>query len=131
MNEFCNPPLLAKPNGFTHVVKSTGSTVIYVSGQVSYNSDGEIVGVGDLPTQVHQVYQNIATALSAYGASMRNVVKTTIFVCDLTPQKIAIIRQVRAGFLSEESPPASTMVGVQALAKPELMLEVEAIAVMP
>lgn len=130
MNEFCNPPSLSRPNGFTHVVKSTGSAVLHVSGQVAYDVEGRIVGVGDLAAQVEQVYRNIEAALAAQGAGMRDVVKTTLFVRDMTPEKIAVIRRVRATFLSEEHPPASTMVGVQALAKPELMLEVEAVAVL-
>lgn len=130
MNEFCNPPELARPNGFTHIVKSSGGAILHVSGQVSYDSAGNIVGIGDLASQVEQVYRNIETALAAYRASMKDVVKTTLFVRDLTPEKIAVIRHVRARFLEVDNPPASTMVGVQALAKPELMLEVEAVAIL-
>lgn len=130
MNTFCNPPGLAKPGGFTHIVRSTGNAVLHVAGQVAYDSEGNIVGVGDLAAQVEQVYRNIDTALAAFGASLKDVVKTTIFLRDLTPEKIATIRRVRAGFLSETEPPASTLIGVQALAKPELMLEVEAVAIL-
>lgn len=128
MNEFKNPASLAKPGGFSHVVRSTAKTTVIVSGQVSYDPQGNIVGVGDLAAQVHQVYTNIATALASCGASMSDVVKTTLFVRDMTPEKIAVIRRVRANFISEKNPPTSTMVGVQSLAKPELMLEVEAVA---
>lgn len=128
MNEYIDPAALAKPNGFSHVVKSSRRTTVLVSGQVAYDADGRIVGVGDLAAQVEQVYRNIETALAACGAGMKDVVKTTLFVRDLTPEKIVVIRRVRAAFLSEDHPPASTLVGVQALAKPELMLEVEAIA---
>ncbi|MGD9512341.1 MAG: RidA family protein [Geminicoccaceae bacterium] len=130
MNERLNPPTLATPNGFVHVVKSTGGTLLHISGQVAYDSDGNVVGVGDLAAQVAQVYRNIETILAAYGAKMSDLVKTTLFVRDMTPERIAIIRDVRKRFLVRDHLPASTMVGVAALARPELMLEVEALAVL-
>jgi enamine deaminase RidA (YjgF/YER057c/UK114 family) len=129
-NEFSNPPGLARPNGFSHVARSTGRTTLRVSGQVAYDPEGNIVGVGDLALQVEQVYRNIQVALAAHGAAMSDIVKTTLFVRDLSPEKAVIIRRVRAGFISADQPPASTMVGVQSLAKPELLLEVEATAVL-
>lgn len=123
-----NPPGLAKPAGFSHVVKSSKRTTLHVAGQVAYNAEGQIVGEGDFALQVRQVYTNIRTALNHCGANMTDLVKTTIFVRDLTAEKIAIIRSVRKDFLSEAALPASTLIGVQALAKPEIMLEIEAVA---
>lgn len=128
MNTFQNPPGLAHPSGFSHVAISTGRKTIMISGQVAYNADGQVVGADDLATQVAQVYSNIQTALAACGASFSDLVKTTLYVRDMTPEKIKVIRDVRARFLAAE-PPASTMVGIQALARPELMLEVDAVAV--
>ncbi|MGD9943501.1 MAG: RidA family protein [Burkholderiaceae bacterium] len=127
MNTFQNPPGLAKPSGFSHVATSTRRKTVIVAGQVAYDEQGRVVGVDDLAAQVEQVYRNIGIALAASGASFADVVKTTLFVRDMTPEKIKVIRDVRSRFLAPE-PPASTMVGVQALARPELMLEVEAIA---
>lgn len=128
MNTFLNPPELFRPNGFVHVATSTFTKTIMVSGQVAYDSQGRIVGVGDLGAQTHQVYANIETALKAAGASMRDVVKTVLFVRDLNPEKARIIREVRKAFLSADNPPASTMIGAASLAHPDLLLEVEAIA---
>lgn len=128
MNTFQNPDGLAIPSGFSHIAVSIPGKTITVSGQVAYDDQGQVVGVDDLGAQVEQVYHNIGVALAAGGATFADVVKTTLFVRDMTPEKIKIIREVRARFLSAE-PPASTMVGVQALARPELLLEVEAVAI--
>lgn len=128
MNTPINPPGMSSPKGFAHVVKSTHRTTIYVSGQVSYDADGKVVGVADLAVQTRQVYENIQKALVAAGASMSDVVKTVLFVRDLSPEKAVIIREVRQKFFGPAETPASTMVGVASLARPELLLEVEAIA---
>lgn len=129
MITFQNPPGLAKPSGFSHVATSTRRKTVHISGQVAYSADGQVVGVGDLAAQVEQVYINIGLALAACGGSFSDVVKTTLYVRDMTPEKIRVIREVRSRFLAAE-PPASTMVGVQALARPELLLEVDAVACM-
>lgn len=129
-NSFVNPVGLAKPNGFSHVVTSTRRTTVFVAGQVAYDRDGRIVGAGELAAQTHQVYTNLEQALAAAGATMRDVVKTVLFVRDLDPAKAGIIRAARAPFLSPDAPPASTMVGVASLAHPDLLLEVEATAML-
>lgn len=129
MNEKFNPTELATPNGFTHVCVTDLPKTIYVSGQVSYDNDGNIVGENDLEAQTAQVYRNISTALACVGATMDDIVKTTLYVKALDPEKAKIIRKARTPFLSERSLPTSTMVGVASLAKPALLLEVEAIAI--
>jgi enamine deaminase RidA (YjgF/YER057c/UK114 family) len=130
MNSFHNPAGLATPNGFSHVAQSGHSRTVYISGQVAYDATGAIVGQDDLQAQTLQVYQNLRIALASVGATMGDVVKTTLFVKDLSPDKAVIIRQARAGFLNTDAPPASTMVGVSSLAKPALLLEVEAVAML-
>ena len=130
MNSHHSPETLARPNGFVHAVRSTARTTVLVSGQVAYDTSGAVVGVGDLAAQTEQVYANIGKALEAAGASMRDVVKTTLYVVGLDADKARIIRAARAPFLDPERPPASTMVGVSSLARPELLLEVEAVAML-
>ncbi|MCK9510011.1 MAG: RidA family protein [Pigmentiphaga sp.] len=125
-----NPSALAAPNGFSHVVVTTGQTQVQVSGQVAYDASGNVVGVDDLTAQTRQVYTNISHALASVGATFQNVIKTTLFVKDLDPDKARLIRAARAPFLASERLPASTMVGVASLARPELLLEVEAVAIM-
>ncbi len=128
---FLNPPGLATPAGFSHVGTCRADTLVFVSGQVAYDAEGRIVGEGDLEAQTRQVFHNLGTALQAAGAGFGDIVKLTFFVRDLDAESIAVIRRVRREFLSAEQPPASTMVGVAALAKPALRLEVEAYAARP
>ncbi len=130
MNTSHSPDTLARPNGFAHVVTSTHATTVFVSGQVAYDDEGRIVGHTDLTAQTHQVYSNIEKALAAVGASLQDVTKTVLFVRDLDPDKARIIREARAPFLSAGRLPASTMVGVASLAHPDLLLEVEAVAML-
>jgi len=127
--QFINP-FGTKPPGYTHVVVVNGpGKTIYISGQVPVNATGEIVGKGDLKQQVTQVYENLKLALQAAGATFDDVVKMNTYVVNYKPADVAIIREVRALYLSGESPPASTLAGVQALYHPDIMIEIEAIAV--
>jgi enamine deaminase RidA (YjgF/YER057c/UK114 family) len=128
--EFINP-FRTKPSGYTHVVTSGPGKTIYISGQVPVNEAGQIVGSGDLKAQTQQVYENLRYCLRFAGANFEDIVKMTTYVVNLKPGDIDIVREVRKGYLSKENPPASTLAGVQALAHPEYMIEIEAIAVIP
>ncbi|MCG3189064.1 MAG: putative aminoacrylate peracid reductase RutC [Burkholderiaceae bacterium] len=122
------PAGLAQPRGYSHVVCARGQQV-YIAGQVAYDADGRVVGAGDLRAQAEQVFKNLGVALAAAGARVEDLVKTTVFVVDYKPEHRALIAEVRSRFYGSAPPPASTLVGVQALALPELLIEVEAIAV--
>jgi enamine deaminase RidA (YjgF/YER057c/UK114 family) len=127
--EFLNPPQLCPTFGWTHVVSATGGKTIHISGQVAVNERGEVVGKGDLRAQTDQAFRNIALALTAAGATFRDVVKTSLFVVGLKPEHVPIIREVRARYVSADHPPASTLVGVSALVGPDWLIEIEALAV--
>jgi enamine deaminase RidA (YjgF/YER057c/UK114 family) len=126
--QFLNPPAVSKPKGYTHVVTTESGKVVYVSGQVALDSKGEIVGKNDLREQAEQVYKNLNFALDTAGATFNDVVKMNIYVVDYKPEDIPIIREVRSKYLSDESPPASTLIGVQSLFLDGLLIEIEAIA---
>ena len=128
---FLNPPGLAPTNGWTHVVTSTGGKTIYVSGQVSVDERGQVVGKGDLKAQTEQAFANLAVALKAAGASFRDVVKMNLYVVGLQPELVPLIREVRARHVNGESPPASTLVGVSALVGADWLIEIEVVAVVP
>jgi enamine deaminase RidA (YjgF/YER057c/UK114 family) len=128
-SRFVNPANLAPTNGWTHVVASTGGKTIYVSGQVSVNERGEVVGQGDLRAQTEQTFENIKRALSAEGASFRDVVKSNLYVVGLKPEVVPIIREVRSRYFDKRQPPASTLVGVSALVGPDWLIEIEVVAV--
>ncbi len=124
--EHINPPTLSKPTGYTHVVAAHGGRTIYVSGQVPFDKTGKLVGAGDFSAQVRQAFENVKAALAAADANFGDVVKLTVFVTDAS--KLQDYRKVRDEYVGAE-PPASTFVEVRALSKPEMMIEMEAIAV--
>ncbi|MGE0759610.1 MAG: RidA family protein [Pirellulaceae bacterium] len=127
--EFINPPSLGRTSGWTHVVTAQGGRTIYISGQTSLNERGEVVGVGDLKAQTEQTFHNLSIALAAAGATFRDVVKTTVFVVNLRPEHVPILREVRSRYVAADRPPASSLVGVTALVGPDWLIEIEAIAV--
>ena len=126
MNLHINPAELTKPTGYTHVVKSAPGTTIYISGQIAFDRDGRVVGVGDFRAQTVQVFENLKAALAACGATFADVVKVTTFVTDM--KNAPTLREVRAGYFGP-NPPAGTLVQVSGLVIPELMIEIEAVAV--
>ena len=123
------PDGLAKPPTYTPVVAAQGGRTIYVSGQVPVNEKGELVGKGDLLAQTEQAFRNVDTALKAAGASFADVVKITTFVVGYKPEHRAIMHQVRSKYVVKDRMPASTLLGVQALAVADYLIEVEAVAV--
>ena len=124
-----NPPPLSKPTGYTHVVEVTGpAKTVYISGQIAFDKDGKVVGVGDMKAQAEQVFKNLEAALTAAGAKFSDVVKMNTYITDM--DKAPDVREVRARYFGE-STPASTFVQVARLVRPELWLEIEVIAVVP
>lgn len=126
--KFVNPPTLATPRGYTHVVTATSGKMIFIAGQVAFDVKGEIVGKGDLQAQATQVYANLQAALAAVGATLADVVKMNTYVVNYKPADLPILREVRGQFFPQENLPASTLVGVQALAVDGLLIEVEVVA---
>ena len=100
--QFMNPPGLAPTNGWTQVVTSTGGKTIYVSGQVSVDEHGQVVGKGDLKAQTEQTFANLEVALTAAGASFRDVVKMNLYVVGLKPELVPLLREVRGRYVIGE-----------------------------
>jgi enamine deaminase RidA (YjgF/YER057c/UK114 family) len=127
--QFINPPTLSTPTGYTHVVAiEGGGKLIYISGQVSFDKNGTLVGKGDFNAQARQVHENLVAALAAAGAKPADVVKINSYVVNYKPEHRAALREIRGPIFGKDHPPASTLVGVQALALEDFLLEVEAIA---
>src|ERR1700704_2531182 len=121
-----NPPTLSTPTGYTHVVEVTGpARTVYIAGQIAFDKDGKVVGAGDMKAQAEQVFKNLEAALAAAGAKFSDVVKMNTYVTDMT--QVAAVREVRARYFGTTTP-ASTLVQVAALARPELMIEIEVVA---
>lgn len=127
--QFINPAGLARPGVYTPVVTARGGKVVYISGQVSQDADGNLVGKGDLLAQTEQVYRNLQTALAAVGADFTHVVKLNVYVVNFKPEHRDLLQQVRGRHVSKEMPPASTLIGVQGLARADFLVEIEAVAV--
>ena len=127
--KFINPPELSAPRGYTHVVTATGGKMVFIAGQVAWDSKGEVVGKGDLRAQATQAYTNLKAALAAAGATTADVVKMNTYVVNFKSADLPVIREVRSQFFPQENLPASTLVGVQALAMDGLLIEVEATAI--
>jgi reactive intermediate/imine deaminase len=121
-----NPASLSKPNGYTHVVETSGGRTVYISGQVALDRTGALVGAGDLKAQTRQVFENLKAALADSGGTLDDVVKITIFMTDLS--QIQEFREIRNGYFPSVVP-ASTLVQVVRLARPEFLIEIEAVAV--
>jgi enamine deaminase RidA (YjgF/YER057c/UK114 family) len=124
-----NPNGLFDPKFFTHTVAVTGPLkLVYVSGQVSYDRDGIVVGVGDFRAQCEQVFKSLTLNLSAAGATWSDVIKVNGYMVDLNPHDVSTYREVRHRFFDRASQPASTLVGVPKLVHDDLLLEVEVVA---
>ena len=126
---FINPRGLARPGHYTPVVTVAGGRTIYVSGQVPQDEKDGVVGEGDLAVQVEQVYKNLKTALGGAGATLGDLVKINVYVVDYRAEYRPLLNAVRSRYVSQENPPASTLIGVQSLARSEFLVEIEAVAV--
>jgi len=124
-----NPPAMPRPVGYTQVVEVTGGRTVYVSGQVALDAENRLVGEGDFAVQARQCFENVRRALAASGLGFGHVVKLGLYVTDVA--HLATLRAVRDEFVDPARPPASTLVQVAALFRPECLVEVEAIAVGP
>ena len=120
--EKLRPSGLHNNPAYSHVVRASGARTIYLAGQVSTDEEGRVVGEGDLAAQTTQVMQNIGLALKSAGATYADIVKITTFVVGYKPELRPIIGKARSAFFEGIEPPASTLVGVSALAAPEWLI---------
>jgi 2-iminobutanoate/2-iminopropanoate deaminase len=114
-----------KKYGYSQAVK-VGDT-IYLSGQVSHDDKGNIVGLGDMEAQMRQAWANVDKVLAQYGATIDNVVDEVIFVTDMEAAFAAAVK-IRPEVFRGCPLVASTIVQIQRLAFPELMIEIKCIA---
>ena len=125
---YLNPDSIAAPKGYTHVVEARGSHMVFISGQIALDVQGNVVGVDDMGAQAEQVFRNLQAALAEVNATFDDVVKFTYFVVDIS--QMQAVRDVRDRYVNVEHLPASSAVEVRRLVLPELLLEIEAIAVL-
>jgi len=124
-----NPDALAKPPGYTHVVEMTApGRMVFIAGQLGLKPDGTLAGT-DFRAQAEQAFVNLEGALAAVGGTLQSVVKITSYFVDM--RHLPIFREVRDAHFTAGPKPASTAVGISALAIPDAIFEIEAIAVLP
>lgn len=126
--ERINPPDLATPQTYSHVVVATGTRLVFVAGQVAEDAHGDVVGPGDLAVQARQAFGNVGRALAAAAARPDQVAKISIFVVGLRDEHLPAIEEGRVALFGDHKP-ADTLVGVETLAHPGCLIEVEATAV--
>lgn len=125
-----NPPGVAAPLRpyYSNAVAVAPGPMLYISGQVAWDEDGSIVGIGDPRAQAEKVFENIGKILQAHGAGFADIVKVTVYVTSF--DFFAELAEIRNRIFTHE-PPASAIVQVVRLAQPELLVEVESVAVLP
>ena len=115
--------------GFSHAALSTGGKLLHCAGQVAWDKNQNVVGPGDLALQMRQALKNLSTVLESVGAGPENLVRIRTYVVDYTPDKLAAIGPELAEFYGDLLPAPNTLLGVQALAMPDFLVEIEATAV--
>jgi enamine deaminase RidA (YjgF/YER057c/UK114 family) len=128
--EFSTPPTLPATNGYSHVASvPPGSRLVWTSGQVPIDADGTPAAADDWEAQTRLVMRNAGSALEAGGATWDDVFKLTIYVVDTSA--LAVVRAVRDEFVNLERPPTSSLVQVAGLFRPDVLIEIEAVAAVP
>ncbi|MFJ2936991.1 RidA family protein [Streptomyces sp. NPDC087219] len=122
------PDGIAASPQYSHVVWGTGRFVA-ISGQCAFDASGAVVGEGDAVAQARQVFANLDRCLAAAGAGFQDVVKLTYFVTDVA--HLPAVREARDAHFAGAPLPASSAVQVSALVRPELLVEIEAFALVP
>lgn len=126
--ELVNPDGLETPSSYTHVAIASGRRLVFVSGQVATDADGNLVGAGDLAAQARQAFANVGRALAAVGARPDQVARLGIFVVGHRPEFLPAISEARIAVFGDHRP-ADTLLGVETLAEDGRLIEVEATAV--
>jgi len=125
-----NPQGLSSPLGYSQVAEISGGKLVHISGQVSLDASGVLVGQDDFPAQVECTFQNLKTAVEAAGGTFGDIVKLNYYCVErVNPDQLPVLREIRDRFVNVEKPPASTFVFVSRLVRPEWLIEIEATAV--
>lgn len=129
--KFINPSTVSTPKGYSHAAEIDLGTckMLIMSGQVAIDTKGNLIGKGDFGKQAEQVFQNIKNIAEDAGGNMNNIVKLGFYVLDVN--QVPTLRLTRDKFVNIKTPPASTLVQVSKLFRDDILLEVEATAIIP
>jgi len=129
--EFINPDSLFRSleYGFSQIVAANGAKTVYISGQTAWDTQRQIIGGTDLAEQARQALRNVQAAVEAVGGALADVVALRIYIVNYRPEQADAVGGVLREFFPKEERPASTWIGVSALAVPDFLIEIEATAV--
>jgi 2-iminobutanoate/2-iminopropanoate deaminase len=126
--DFVNPSTIHAPLGYSHMAEVKKGKIVFISGQIARDKKGDLVGKDDFTAQVRQAFENLKSAIESVGGTISDIVKLNYYVVDMS--RLQDLRAVRDTFFRDkERMPASTLVGVTRLAFPDLLVEIEAVAV--
>ena len=126
------PDGLRKPRGYSQAAVVRTGTIVYLAGQVPTDMSGTLIGAGEFRPQLEQVFKNLDLGIRGVGGTFRNIIKLNYFCVQAVEQaELRHVNEVRDSYVDIENPPVSTFVFVSRLARPEWMIEVEAVAVLP
>jgi 2-iminobutanoate/2-iminopropanoate deaminase len=130
--EYINPNGLfpSLPHGFSQVVVATGRKMVFISGQTAWDREKNIVGGDSVLEQARQAFRNLEKAMESAGGTLKDVVALRIYIVDYQAECGTAVGTALREVFSSERPPASTWIGVSALADPEFLIEIEATAVL-
>jgi len=131
VKEYINPPQLfpSLQYGFSQMVTVVGGKTVYLSGQVAWDDSQQVVGVGDLRIQTWQALKNIETALRVAGGEITDVVSMRIYIVESVLDESRLVTETLNEYFPESQAPATTWIGVRALANNDFLIEIEVIAV--
>jgi len=130
--EYINPNTLfsSLPHGFSQVITATGRKMVFISGQTAWDEDKNIVGRDSVLEQARQAFRNLEKAMEAVGGTLKDIVALRIYVVNYQAECGTAVGIALREFFSPVNPPASTWIGVSALADPEFLIEIEATAML-
>jgi 2-iminobutanoate/2-iminopropanoate deaminase len=130
--EYINPNSLfpSVQHGFSQVVVASGRKIVFVSGQTAWDVGKKIVGGDSLREQARQALRNVQAAIEATGGTLEDIVSLRIYIVNYQPENAEAVSIALKEFFSSAKPPASTWIGVSALAVPEFLIEIEATALL-
>lgn len=126
--EIVQPEDLDSPQTYSHVIVATGGRLVFIAGQMSDDPQGNLVHPGDLAAQARQVFANLGRALAAAGARPEQVARIGIYVVGHRPEYLPLVEAARTTLFGDHKP-TDTLLGVQTLAAPGYLIEVDAVAV--
>lgn len=131
MVQFVNPSSVSTPKGYSHaaVIDLGSCKMVIISGQVALDSAGNLVGKGDFAKQTEQVFINIKKIITELGGTMDHLVKVTNYVLDVS--QVQTLRDIRNKYINTKNPPASTLAQVSKLFRDDILVEIEATAIIP